>query len=229
MGIYLIIIAAHDALYRDKYNQYALRWMSSWGCQATGALAMLSCEVTIMLLTFMSVERFVTIVFPYRPRCLTHRRGHFSLAFIWLTGLLLAVLPMFVVDNYYDFYGSNGVCFPLHVHDEYLPGWQYSAFIFVGLNLCAMLVIAVAYVGMFFSVLRTRKQANSCLKRDMSFAKRFFLIVLTDALCWIPVVIIKILALADIYLSGEYHQLERYHANTHSYHCLYTCQVKIIG
>lgn len=96
------------------------------------------------------------------------------------------------------------MCFPLHVHDAYLPGWQYSAFVFIGLNLCAMIVIAVSYLGMFVSVVRTRQQANSCLKRDMSFAKRFFLIVITDAVCWIPVVVIKLLALSNVYLSGEW-------------------------
>lgn len=97
MGVYLVIIAVHDAIYRDRYNEHALRWMHSWGCQATGALAMMSCEVTLLLLTFMSVERFVTIAFPYRPRCLTHGRGITSLVFIWLAGIALALLPMATV------------------------------------------------------------------------------------------------------------------------------------
>ena len=46
MAIYLLSIASHDVLYRDLYNHFALVWTDSWSCQATGLLAVLSCEVT---------------------------------------------------------------------------------------------------------------------------------------------------------------------------------------
>ena len=46
MAIYLLSIASHDVLYRDLYNHFALVWTDSWSCQATGLMAVLSCEVT---------------------------------------------------------------------------------------------------------------------------------------------------------------------------------------
>ena len=45
MGVYLLLIASSDAVYRDQYNRYALAWMDSWGCKSAGFLAVLSCEV----------------------------------------------------------------------------------------------------------------------------------------------------------------------------------------
>ena len=66
MGMYLMSLAVHDVLYRNKYNQYSLDWTMSWRCQVTGLLAMMSSEVSIVILAFMSVERFLTITFPYR-------------------------------------------------------------------------------------------------------------------------------------------------------------------
>ena len=44
--------------------------------------------------------------------------------------LILAVLWR----NSTRFYGLNGMCFPLHIDDPFLIGWEYSAFIFLGLN-----------------------------------------------------------------------------------------------
>jgi len=47
------------------------------------------------------------------------------------------VLPTVSVlywKNSTRFYGTNGMCFPLHIDDPFFVGWQYSAFIFLGLN-----------------------------------------------------------------------------------------------
>lgn len=33
------------------------------------------------------------------------------------------------------FYGINGLCFPLYIDDPFLIGWEYSVFVFLGINL----------------------------------------------------------------------------------------------
>ncbi|KAG1679210.1 Relaxin receptor 1 [Nymphon striatum] len=42
----------------------------------------------------------------------------------------------------------------------------------------------------------TRSHAH-CKKVDMELAKRFFFIVMTDCLCWIPIIVLKIIALTE--------------------------------
>jgi len=68
MGVYLLIIACEDVILRGHYNRHALQWMTSWCCQATGVLAMTSCEVSVFILTYMSVERYLTIAFPFKSQ-----------------------------------------------------------------------------------------------------------------------------------------------------------------
>ncbi|XP_043506330.1 relaxin receptor 1 isoform X4 [Frieseomelitta varia] len=102
------------------------------------------------------------------------------------------------------FYGVNGMCFPLHIDDPYLIGWEYSAFVFLGLNLTGLLVIGYAYAAMFVSVWRTR-HACSLSVGDSEFALRFFLIVLTDAACWAPIIILKIRAMMRYPISADLH------------------------
>ena len=52
-----------------------------------------------------------------------------------------------------------------------------------------------------FALQKTRKSATNT-SNDLGFAKRFFFIVLTDAMCWFPVITIKLLAYANIRISG---------------------------
>lgn len=57
---------------------------------------------------------------------------------------------------------------------------------------------------MFASIWETRKNVNCQLSiGDSEFALRFFFIVLTDALCWAPIIVLKILAFLKYPIARE--------------------------
>lgn len=95
MGIYLLIIGLVDLKFRDKYTQEANIWMSSWFCVFLGMLAMISSEVSVLILSFMSIERFLLIAAPLRrqQRMLTASTAKFSMIIIWIIGIIIASLP----------------------------------------------------------------------------------------------------------------------------------------
>lgn len=72
MGIYLFIIGVQDANFRNVYNQEAYKWISSWTCTITGILAMVSSEVSVLLLVFMSIDRYLVFLLPIS--LLTYKR-----------------------------------------------------------------------------------------------------------------------------------------------------------
>ncbi|KOX79013.1 Relaxin receptor 1 [Melipona quadrifasciata] len=205
MGLYLFVIAIADVIFRDNYNRVASSWMSSWFCTFVGVLAMTSLEVSVLILSFMSVERYMLIAAPLKGhRNMTPQTAFASVIIIWITGIALALMPVIHWRSSTRFYGVNGVCFPLHIDDPYLIGWEYSAFVFLGLNLTGLLVIGYAYAAMFVSIWRTR-HACSLSVGDSEFALRFFLIVLTDAACWAPIIILKIRAMMKYPISADLH------------------------
>lgn len=184
----------------------------------------------MLLLVVMSVECCLAVSRPYRPPCLSVRRATMVVVVVWVASTFMAASPI-TLDR---FYGSNGVCMPLHIEDPYASGWEYSTAVFVGVNLTAVLVIAVSYSLMCLSVRATRldigTDARSGQRRSVAGGtgtgwgssegglegrvggagggemgrvwRRLFLIVLTNVLCWIPVVIVKILAFTDLHISG---------------------------
>ncbi|XP_024886287.1 relaxin receptor 1 isoform X1 [Temnothorax curvispinosus] len=205
MGIYLFIIAIEDARFRDNYKEEANTWMSSWPCTLLGALAMTSSEVSVLILSFMSVERFILIAAPLKcHRAMTSQAASSSMIVIWIVGFIIALVPVIHWRSSTRFYGVNGMCFPLHIDDPYLIGWEYSAFIFLGLNLIGLMIIGYVYVAMFTSIWRTRR-ATPLSVGDSEFALRFFLIVLTDAACWAPIIALKILAMMKYPVPPDLH------------------------
>lgn len=158
MSFYLAIISLQDFRYRDAYHTNASQWVQSWGCIAAGILSMISAEVTILILTFMSIERFLLISDPFGHHRLNTKNVMMSLYIIWLIGVSIAILPAILFHSSTKFYGihNGGTCFPLFIHEKYPMGWQISAFIFFGINLSLLLLIAALYTALLFSIWQTR-------------------------------------------------------------------------
>ncbi|KAJ6663218.1 hypothetical protein lerEdw1_010354 [Lerista edwardsae] len=205
MGIYLFFLGAFDLAFSGEYNKHAQAWMASTTCQLVGSLAMLSSEVSVLLLTYMTLEKYLCIVFPFSHYGASKKWTRSILATIWLLGLLLTLLPFLCKESLRKFYGQNGVCFPLHSDGTESQGSRgYSTGIFLGLNLVAFVTIFFAYSSMFYSIHTTaaRTAQRSIFSMEVAVAKRFFFIVATNALCWIPIFILKILSLLDMEIPG---------------------------
>ena len=133
MGVYLFMIGAYDLKFRGEYNRHAVAWMDSAACQVVGALAMLSTEVSVLLLTYLTLEKYICIVYPFQYVTPGWRRTVSILLAVWTLGLLIAFLPLAGNRLFRNFYGTNGVCFPLHSERPETP-WAhvYSIVIFLG-------------------------------------------------------------------------------------------------
>ncbi|XP_038255107.1 relaxin receptor 1 isoform X3 [Dermochelys coriacea] len=206
MGIYLFVIGAFDVKYRGEYNKHAQLWMDSIHCQLVGSLAILSTEVSVLLLTYMTLEKYICIVYPFRCLKPGKCRTISILILIWVIGFVVAFIPLSHKEFFRNYYGTNGVCFPLHSEQAESTGGQiYSVVIFLGVNLAAFIIIVFSYGSMFYSVHQTAITATEIrnhIKKEMTLAKRFFFIVFTDALCWIPIFILKLLSLLQVEIPG---------------------------
>lgn len=69
--------------------------------------------------------------------------------------------------------------------------------VFCGINSLAFGFISYAYISMFITISRSKLGLRSSQQQqDRTIAKRFAFIVATDMACWVPIIIIKILAVA---------------------------------
>ncbi|XP_037402936.1 relaxin receptor 2a isoform X2 [Pygocentrus nattereri] len=206
MGVYLFFLGVFDVKFRGEYNRNALQWMESAECRTIGFLAMLSSEVSVLLLAYLTLEKFLVIVFPFSHLRPGKLQTGLVLASIWLLGFLIAAVPLLSDDLFGNYYGRNGVCFPLHSDRLEKPTAKgYSTGIFLGLNLVAFLVIVFCYSSMFYSIYKTGINATDLrnrLHKDVAVANRFFFIVFSDALCWIPIFLVKTLSLLEVEIPG---------------------------
>ncbi|XP_059153377.1 relaxin receptor 1-like isoform X2 [Physella acuta] len=205
MGLYLLIIAVTDVKYRGAYIVHDESWRNSWECDFSGILSTLSTEMSVLTLSVITLDRYISIMYPLSFRKRGLKQAYFVMGFTWLICIVLAVLPVSGLDYFgKSFYRDNAVCIPLHLHDPRAKGWEFSSFLFLGINFGSFGFIAYAYAAMFYSIqmsalpLRTSRES-----KERCLVQRFFFIVITDFVCWIPIIIIKILALSGVEISEE--------------------------
>ncbi|KAK2192054.1 hypothetical protein NP493_40g08029 [Ridgeia piscesae] len=153
MGLYLLIIGSVDAHYRGVYIVHADSWRASGLCQLAGFLAMLSSEVSVFMLTVMTVERLLTIIYPLQFGHMRMRHARIITGVGWAVCIVLSAVPTLKVPYFGDaFFGSTGVCLPFMVSSQRTKGWEYSVFIFLVVNLISFLIICFGYIAIFMSV-----------------------------------------------------------------------------
>ena len=217
MGVYLIIVGVMDAIWSGQYFLHDFEWRSSLSCQITGAIAVLSSEVSVMLIAVLSADRVKNIVFPYRGRSLSCKVTYILCTVIWVISCIIAFLPTVGLDYFgspqrgHHFYGRSVVCLPLQLSSDKPAGWEYSVAMFVSLNFSLVFFVIVAYAMILYKscasswrmaqqgTKREKKARSNAAhrKREAALAKRVFIIILTDCLCWLPIVVIGMRSLLE--------------------------------
>ena len=202
MGVYLLTIAIMDVRWQGEYFKHDEEWRSGLGCQIVGVLSMLSSEVSVLILTIITMDRFLCIVFPFSFKRLTYKAAVYACLGVWIFGVVISTVPILRLKYFYDdsgnfgFYSRSAVCLPLQLSEGRPAGWEYSVAFFVGLNFVSFMFILVAYITMFWTVKRVARAVRSThLNKESAMAKRLVFIVMTDFCCWMPIIIINILSL----------------------------------
>ena len=195
MGLYLIIIASADLYYRGNYIFNDDFWRHSWLCQVAGAAAMLSSEVSVLFVCFISLDRLLVVKFPFKNIRMTRGPSWVLAVIAWVIGLFLSVIP-FIFKSYFraEFYSRSAVCLALPLTRDRPAGWLYSVLILIGFNSITFILIVVGQLLIFNEVSTTSKKAMSkskqSRKKELRVARNLFLVVLTDFLCWFPIMIL---------------------------------------
>ena len=191
MGLYLIIIAVTDMVYRGEYILHDEAWRNSALCNLAGVFALLSSEASIFFICLITLDRILVIRYPFSEKRFTTKPAVKVCIIVWIIGLVLSVIPL-IFTSYFknEFFSKSGVCLALPLTRERGSGWLYSIFIFIVFNLLTFLLITwgqwLIYAEVSSDKRPIAKSAQS-RKKELRVARNLLFVVLTDFLCWFPI------------------------------------------
>ncbi|XP_033638038.1 uncharacterized protein LOC117298813 isoform X2 [Asterias rubens] len=229
MGLYMMIIAIADVHFGNTYFEQSSEWQTSVPCRLAGFISIVASEASVFFLTLISIDRFLSIVFPFSRRHIRPQMGRIISALIWICTLIVGVVPTILAfDSSSDLYGLSDVCIGLPLMTkvaryetrsqtidaggvanitveipyaaEYRASWFFSIALFLGVNLLCFAVILICYICIFVSVKMSMKRVRRHKSRDdeVRMAIKMAAIVMTDFICWIPVIVMGILSQSRI-------------------------------
>ena len=189
MGIYMLMIASADVMFRGVYVWNDFSWRYGTTCKIAGILSTFSSECSVMFLFMITIDRFIAVKYPFGEI----RFGKWAARWISLGVIcicfLIAIIPL-IPGSYFDgdFYSRSAVCLALPLTRDKPKGWEYSFGIFIVFNFLLFLVIAVFQLVIYREVKMSMGRVRSTQKRkDLTIARNLFLVVFSDFLCWFPV------------------------------------------
>ncbi|XP_033745945.1 uncharacterized protein LOC117331366 [Pecten maximus] len=205
MGVYMLIIAIADTMFRGRYIWNDIYWRNSIICKMAGVLATVSSEASVLFLLLITLDRFVSVKFVFGQIQFTKRKAMLTCMGVWLIALSIAVLPLLPI-NYFkgQFYSRSAVCLGLPLTREWPAGWEYGTAIFILVNFIIFICIAIGQILIYREVSGTHELIKSQRRsQDAAIARSLFLVVFSDFLCWFPLGIMGIMALSGHHIPPE--------------------------
>ncbi|XP_072044772.1 G-protein coupled receptor GRL101-like [Amphiura filiformis] len=223
MGIYMLIIAGTDIYYGDRYFEFSEVWQSSIMCKVAGCLSLISSESSVGFLTVISVDRFLSVCFPFSHLHLTKKSSRVVIAIVWLVIISIGLVANILADGNSEFYGLSDVCiglplitrptsytliqgdvgsqfsgqtFNVPVPQDQKPAWYFSIALFLGVNLICFVIVLACYIAIFIVVTQSARNIRRSKQQDdeIKMATKMAVIVGTDFCCWFPIIIMGIMS-----------------------------------
>ncbi|GFN98901.1 relaxin receptor-like protein [Plakobranchus ocellatus] len=207
MGIYLMIITVADATFKDMYVLHDYRWRHSHTCSIAGVVGTLSSITSTVFIALITVDRFLAVQYPYGEVRFTVRTMVAAVMITWVCGAVAASLPLMPFAQDWVIFSNSGMCLGLPFNEKRPPGWQYSAVMFVAVNLLLFIFIGIGQYRIFKKIREKRKRTKKHVNRsnrlsqnqrlqEIAVAKQLSLIVMTNFFCWFPIITMGIVALS---------------------------------
>ena len=110
MGIYMIIIASADIYFGADFPMQAETWRSGITCRIAGTISILSSEASVFFVTFISIDRFIHIKYPFTQWKLGKKSAGIIAAILWTISLVLGIVPSSLAGRADKFYDNSHVC-----------------------------------------------------------------------------------------------------------------------
>ena len=196
LGIFLSFLGVVDVrtFGEGSFYKSALHWQKGPGCLTAGFIGVFANELSVYLMVVLTLERLHTIVYSFKQQGSRMKMRHAValVLFGWIFAGVAASLPLFDVNSYTEV----SICLPFRT--EYLRDKIYIGTLFC-LSVLAFLAILFSYVHIL--VIYCKSPASEKRQQErITTSIKMGVLVLGNCACWLPLAVIGLAALGDVYL-----------------------------
>ena len=204
MGMYLLAVSYIDIKYINVFYQIVAEWTSSYTCVIFGLINFVSCEMSLMILTILSVVRLISVD---KVNGMISLKSKIRIACFsaWMVTIIVGLVNIIYVFTQ-SIKIRNSLCIILGISDQrFITYFEQIFQIFIIICNILLLIVMTVCMGFIFLVVKnsfdTLMKIGSCINKLHSthnarlskVALKLALLLLCKILTWLPFMIVSIL------------------------------------
>ena len=204
MGLYLLAITVVDLSYTSIFYKIVSEWTSNVPCMLFGLINFISSEVSLVILSILSLARMISID-KIGGMALMKSRIHMACIAAWLVILISGILYAVYIFTH-NMKLRNNMCIILGISDQRFVTYFERMFqiVFICINMLLVLTMTLCMLDIFRTVTKynrtVEKLSNPKLQekliRQVGF--RLLLLVVCNVLTWVPFLLVSILMVSNV-------------------------------
>ncbi|XP_076814527.1 G-protein coupled receptor GRL101-like [Clavelina lepadiformis] len=221
MGVYCFALGIAGMYKVFDSNEDKCVWKSSSICTALGIINFISSQISVTTLVIISSVRVVSVWNPFKM--IKIKTVYAAIINSWIIWIFISLLPVFqnTGSGLIGFYKHQIVCTMSYIAFRNNDSMPLTVFVLV-YNLTAFLLIFLFQLAIYYKTLPDISSfpCNCCgsqpavamhprrRNEDVKMHRRLFFIVVSDFLCWVPVITISLYVWTESYVKSkcEWHE-----------------------
>ncbi|XP_056395033.1 type-2 angiotensin II receptor [Hyla sarda] len=192
-SVYILNLAIADLLFLvtlpfwATYYSFGLNWMfGTVMCKISSSILTLNIFASIFFISCMSVDRYLSIVYPFRSQRRTHTQAFFVALIIWVLAVMSTLPTLYFRNTYYIKNLDVHACIMDFPKEEYSTWCVAMAVLKITLGFCfPMTVILTCHFKIGLHLKKTEGSILNKKTRDRVL-KIVTAMVVCFLICWLP-------------------------------------------
>ena len=196
MGLYATIITAAQEKFRGQYIYHEDGWKGSVPCKVAGFVSLLSSEVTVLVIFFLTLHHLLVLHFPLSVNQFCTGSMAAVCGVAWLVGSVLATIPLLSVTSHLAHYGQTAVCSLVLQDRGHLQHDAHFFHIVLAFNCSISLTVSVCLVLIYRSLPKHKLLTGTTNKPPHVTVEALMRMAAMGAVTWFSIAAVSVLVSA---------------------------------
>ena len=196
-GLYTGVIVSADSMFSGRFFHHEDEWKDSVACKVAGFMSLMSSQVSIFTIFFLTLDHLIVLCFPHSKYRLSRRSATVACGSVWFAGFLLACMPLLPDLSHLGRYDRTALCNvmardKLHFNKEFQ--FFYAT---VTLNCIICLIVSAVEVFVYRAIPKQWLLINPNRNPAYVSAELVLKLATTNVVVWLSVTATSVLSLAS--------------------------------
>ena len=200
MGLFFLMLSIYNILYTGDFVTVGHLWRKSIHCRILSVVSMVSIEMTLFIVLFIGIDRFLAMCFPLKNIYISVKSAWSMVVFAWVAAITISLIPS--LSMYFNNVElNNAMCITILCFDLLALWIVWSIYLINTIATITNLVLHVAIMKAIHNMQQGMQFSQARRSKELSVTIRIIFLIFTNSSCWLVLGNVSLLYMAGTSIS----------------------------